>query len=490
VTALPVKVLQFGGGGFLRGFVDWMIDQMNRKGLFGGRVCVVQSTSGKTLDLLESQDHLYTLILRGVERGGVTVQSSTVCSIARGLCAQTDFERVLAEGENPHLRIVVSNTTEAGLVFDGSDKPGDRPPRSFPAKLLGVLRRRYEFFAGDPNKGLLVFPCELVEKNGELLRRILLDLSKQWYPGDDDFLRWVGGANCYFNTLVDRIVSGYPADEAKGIFGELGYEDPLLDIGEIFHFMAIEGPRHHEEEFPLLRAGFNVVWQDDIAPYAKRKVRILNGAHTMMAMPAHLHGLATIKACMDDPLMMAYLHKGVFEEIVPTLDLPEDELMDYARTTLERFMNPYLKHSVLSISLNSVSKWRVRILPTVIDYLNRKGRLPECLTCSLCALVLFYRGRQLSARGMEAIRSSDGAAYQVQDSPDVLQWFFDLWEGSRNKSVVDAHCIMKAVLSHREFWGRDLTELQGFHELTSNILADMVNHGFSQALGRRVQKDG
>lgn len=480
--SLPTKVLQFGTGSFLRAFFDWMIHEMNSRSLFEGKISLVQSTNGNTLDKLQDQDFLYTVILRGIEKGEVKVEKTVVDVIDNAVSASNDFNSFLKEADNPHLRFVVSNTTEAGLVLKTEDAPSDTPPSSFPAKLLLILRRRYEVFSGARDRGLLIFPCELIEDNGKVLRDILVELSKNWYPEDDVFLRWLTEANIYFNTLVDRIVSGFPKGEEDAIFNELGYRDALLNTGELYHFLAIEGPQEFQKELPLISAGFNVKWCDDISPYPLRKVRILNGGHTMMVLAAHLLGHTTVKDCMDDSQVKNFLRKGLFEEVLPTMDLPVTELEDFAEAVIERFSNPYLKHFLLSISLNSVSKWKTRILPTLEDYVERKSSLPQTLSFSLVALVLFYRGEEKTQSGMNGRRACDGQLYPIQDSPDALEWFWDLWQESDVVDVASAQELMKKVLQKADFWGKDLNQIPMFSKTCGEMLFDAMDSGIENVL--------
>lgn len=471
---LPIRALQFGEGNFLRAFVDWMIFEMNRKGLFNGGVTVVQPLEQGMIDAMKEQDYLYTLMLRGVLNGEVRVDKQIVDVIRRGLNVYRDFEDYLKEADNPDLRLIISNTTEAGIVLREEDRPGDKPPVSFPGKLLLLMRRRYECFGGDPEKGFLVLPCELIDRNGDNLKKVLTQLAEMWYPGDSAFANWLTEANVYFNTLVDRIVSGYPREEAEALWQECGYRDNLIDTGEIFHFLVIEGDEKYRKELPFTEAGLEVKWTDDMAPYRTRKVRILNGAHTMTVLAAWLTGLETVKDCMDDELLSAYIRKGIREEVIPTLDLPEEELSSYGEAVLERFSNPYIRHLLLSISLNSVSKFKTRVLPSLLAYRERKGSLPRLLCFSLAALVLFYKGRSKGEASLKAAREVDGREYEIKDSPEVLDFFLSLWNSDE---AGDARALMEKVLARKDFWGRDLTELDGLTELTADFLAAMQTKG-------------
>lgn len=280
LTAMPEKVLQFGEGNFLRAFVDWMIEQMNRKGHFNGRVVVVQPIEQGLVDFLNQQDGLFTLILRGLEKGRIVESKEIISSISRGLNPYTHWHDFLGCAENADLRFVVSNTTEAGIVYNDEAYTPDQAQISFPAKLTAFLYRRYTSFQADPSKGLLIFPCELIDQNGSKLRSIVLRLSEQWQL-PEPFINWVRQHNHFFNTLVDRIVTGYPKDDMENLSRQLGYRDRLVDTGEIFHLWVIEGHKRFQTEFPVADIDLNVIWTDDLKPYRDRKVRVLNGAHTM-----------------------------------------------------------------------------------------------------------------------------------------------------------------------------------------------------------------
>lgn len=471
----PVKVLQFGEGNFLRAFIDWMIFEMNQKDLFNGNVSVIQPLEHGMIDMMKDQDYLYTLYLRGVQNGEVKVKKNIIDVIERGINVYRDFDDYMSEADNPELKVIVSNTTEAGIVLRKEDRPDDKPPVSFPGKLLVLLRRRYEKFNGDADKGLLILPCELIDRNGDNLKKVMAELAADWYPADNAFAQWLTESNIYFNTLVDRIVSGYPRDEAEELWKECGYRDNLVDTGEIFHFLVIEGPEKYQKDLPLVQAGLDVKWTDDMTPYRTRKVRILNGAHTMTVLAAHLYGLETVKNCMDDETLAAYIKKGIYEEIIPTLDLPEEELKSYGNAVLERFSNPYIKHFLLSISLNSVSKFKTRVLPSLLEYVNRKNEVPQLLSFSLAALVLFYKGKKRLEQSLSAVRPLDGKEYEIKDSPEVLDDFLKIWEAAGNSPNCSE--IMKTVLGRTQYWGQDLNEVDGLTEATARYLNDLIRKG-------------
>ena len=409
------KVIQFGEGGFLRGFVDWMLQKMCDNGSFDGSVVVVQPIEQGMCDLLASQNCLYTHVIRGVEG----VDKTLVDVISRCVKPYDDFEAYLALADQPEMRFVVSNTTEAGIVFSDEDKITDAPPKTFPAKVTLLLKRRFEKGLG----GFIFLPCELIDRNGDNLKKAVLSYADHWNLGAD-FKAWVEKENVFCNTLVDRINTGYPKDEDM----QLGYEDKMVNTSEFFHLWVIETDYDIEKELPFSKAGLNViVTPDKLEMYRTRKVRILNGAHTSLVPYALLSGLDTVKSCIDNETMNTHLRKCVFDEIIPTLDLPADELKSYADSVLERFANPYIKHYLSSIALNSVSKFKVRVLPSILEYKKRFGKYPETLTFAFAKLIEFYR------------------TDMTNDDPDVVKFM--------KSATVDE------ILANTKLWGEDLTDM-------------------------------
>lgn len=391
LAELPERVLQFGEGNFLRAFVDWMINAMNSRGLFGGRAIVIQPIERGLVELLNQQDGLYTCILRGVERGQLVERREIITAISRGIDPYRDWHEFLASAALPSLRFVVSNTTEAGIAYVEEPIPRDSCPRSFPAKVTAWLAERFRRLGDRPETGVVFLPCELIDRNGETLRALVLQHAGAWgLP--PEFERWVTDHNRFLNTLVDRIVPGYPREETADLTAQLGYEDPLLTTGEVFHLWVIEGDARLATELPFTQAGLNVVWTTDLTPYRTRKVRILNGAHTMTALAAFLAGLDTVRECVEDSQFGPYMRRAIFEEILPLLPPPEEESRAFAESVMERLANPFIKHLLLSIALNSVSKYRVRVLPSLLEYRSWRGALPANLTLSLAAVLIFYRG--------------------------------------------------------------------------------------------------
>ena len=409
------KIIQFGEGNFLRGFVDYFIDLLNKKGLFDGGVVVVQPRRGGKVQLLNEQGCKYNLFMRGVENGKEKSEHVLVESISRGIDPYENFDEYITLADNPDFRFVVSNTTEAGIAFDESCRFDDKPCLSFPGKLTQLLFRRYQNGLG----GFVFLPCELIDANGDALKSCVLQYAALWGLGGG-FADWVNEKNTFCNTLVDRIVTGFPADEAESLCPG----DKLLDTAEVFHLWVIQG--NYENELPLVGAGLNVIWADDVKPYKKRKVRILNGAHTSMVAGALLCGVETVGECMGDETVFGFLNKCMFSEILPTIGFDNGNEA-FALAVYDRFRNPFIRHRLRSIALNSVSKFSVRVLPTLLEYKQQRGVCPKCLTMSLALLLEFYK----------------------TDTPDDLP---EVTERMKNGSVAQ-------LLSDTSLWQADLSEL-------------------------------
>jgi tagaturonate reductase len=464
----PEKVLQFGEGNFLRCFVDWMFHQLNKKAGFNGSVVVVQPIDKGMVNMLNEQDGLYTIYLRGLKNGKAESIHEVIDVISRGINAYEDFTAYLKTAEQPEIRYVISNTTEAGIAFDENDKSTDTPPHSFPAKLAVWLYHRYKTFKGDVSKGLHIIPCELIEKNADNLKRIILQLATKW-NFEDGFVNWLNSGCTFNNTLVDRIVPGYPRERIGEITNELGYEDKQVVEGEPFHLWVIEAADSLQKELPFPSIGLDVLYVKDITPYRTRKVRILNGAHTALVPVAYLYGIDTVRESVEDPVIGKYLRDTIFEEIIPTLDLPKEELERFANEVLDRFRNPYIKHLLMSISLNSWSKFETRVLPSLLQYKNRKGTIPQHLAFSLAATIAFYKGK----RGEEAIALNDDAA-----AMDLLK---NAWASS-DGSEAAVKKVVSTVLGYEKNWKQDLNKVDGLNEAVTKHLFNIEKHGVKKAI--------
>lgn len=414
-------VIQFGEGGFLRGFADYFFQKLQDKGLFDGSVVIVQPIEKGMCSVLEQQGCEYNLFLRGIDNGQVVDEHTHIDIISRCVNPYENFESYMKLAENPDFRFIVSNTTEAGIEYVDSNQFTDAPARSFPGKLTQLLYKRFRLGL----KGFIILSCELIDHNGEELEKCCLHYADLWGLGEE-FKTWLVQENDFCSTLVDRIVTGFPRDEHEELCRRIGEQDNMMDTAEIFHLWVIQGS--HEDELPLQKAGFHVVWTDNVDPYKKRKVRILNGAHTSMVLGAHLYGLKTVGECLKDEKVSALLRKCIFGEIIPAIGDTEDN-RKFGEAVLERFSNPFIKHMLLSIALNSVSKFRARVLPTILEYRDMFGSCPQGLTFSLAALIAFYR--------------TDDA----NDSQEIMDFM-------KTAPVED-------ILKREDYWGQDLSPLLG-----------------------------
>ena len=394
----PVKVLQFGEGNFLRGFVDYMIDIANEKGTFDGDIVLVKPIEFGTLDRFHAQESQYTVSLRGIVDGKATVQNRIVTSVTDVVAAYEEYEKYSAFAKLDSLRYIVSNTTEAGIVYDENDRLDMCPPVSFPGKLAKFLYERYQHFNGAMDKGLVMLPVELIDDNGIHLKECVLKQADNWNL-EEGFKTWLNEACIFCSTLVDRIITGYPREEDQKLWEEWGYRDELIVTGEPFALWVIECPKDISGEFPLDKAGLPVIYTDNQKPYKQRKVRILNGANTSFCLASYLAGNDIVLQSMEDETVFNFMKKTIFDEVIPTLTLPKQELVDFAEAVIVRFNNPYVKHALLSISLNSVSKWRARCMPSFLGYIEMKKELPKHLTFSLAALMAFYKGTEIRDYG-------------------------------------------------------------------------------------------
>lgn len=469
----PERVLQFGEGNFLRAFVDYFIDMMNEKTGFNSKVVLVQPIAehkGFSLaDVINEQEGLYTLYLRGFENGRKVNDKRIISCVSRCLNVHSDYEQVMACAENPELRFITCNTTEAGIAYDPACKFTDTPPSSYPAKLTQFLYRRFQKFSQEEGKGFIILACELIDDNGKELEKCVLKYARQWELGET-FIQWVTKENIFCSTLVDRIVTGYPRAEADHINQVNGYEDDLIDTGEVFGFWVIEGPESLKKELPFTEAGLPVLITDDHKPYKQRKVRILNGAHTSMVLGAYLAGQDIVRDCMHDDTILDFMNKTIYEEIIPTLSLSEEDCKDFAAAVTERFKNPFIDHALLSISLNSTSKWKARVMPSLEGYVEKFGKLPKCITASFAFYLEFYHlGRELTESGLVAKRSN-GDAYTISDDRSVLEFYYAHKDDSPRE-------LVHAVCTNQDFWGKDLTQLPGFESEVTRILENIEAKG-------------
>ena len=464
----PIKIMQFGEGNFLRAFVDYFFDIANEKADFNGKVVLVQPIAQGLTDLINKQEGLYTLYLRGSEKGEKVDLKRVISSVSRCINPYGDWDKVLDFARSPELEIIVSNTTEAGIVHESESAFDQTPPISFPAKLTRVLYERWK--AGQ--KGIVMLSCELIDNNGKELLRCVNQYIEDWKL-EDAFKTWVNEENIFCSTLVDRIVPGRIRDpqEVARLEEENGYADPLTDVGEIFGVWVIEGPDGLEDRLPFKRAGVNVHVVPDVTPYKKRKVRILNGAHTGFVPGAYLAGFDIVRDCMHNDTIRSFMNKMLYEEVIPTLPLDKDDLIAFAEAVQDRFNNPFVNHELMSITLNSTSKWKARNMPSFLEYIKMEGKLPACLTMSLAAYIAFYSNdiQELNDKGL-ICRRPKGNEYTISDDRWALEFFYAHRED-------DAAALVHAVLSNKQMWDQDLSEIPGVEE---TVLADL----------QKIRKDG
>jgi tagaturonate reductase len=458
---LPERAVQFGTGAFLRGFVEPFLDEANRAGRFNGRLVMVGSTGSGRDRVLGEQDGLYTLSVQGIDGGEPVHDQRVIGCVSRALSARDEWDDVLACARNPELQLVFSNTTEVGIVLDEGDRPDFSPPRSFPGKLTRFLYERARMFHFDLARGVVVLPCELIEDNGDRLREIVLALAIRWKL-DARFAAWIASAVPIPNTLVDRIVPGTPdATALLAAESELGYRDGLLTVAEAYRLFVIQGNEALRARLPFADLP-GVTVTEDVAPYRERKVRMLNGAHTVIVPAAILCGCETVLEAVQHPLIGRFLHGAMMEEIVPTLDAPGSET--YAAAVLDRFANPYVRHALVDISLQQTMKLRVRVVPTIVKYAARVGRAPECLAFGFAAYLLFLReGRGLADDQAEQVRAHWGTA----------------WDNADDGALAD---LVHAVCGDTSLWGTDLSAVPGFADAVAASLVRMRRDGVAAAL--------
>ena len=467
----PVKILQYGEGNFLRAFVDYFVDIANEQDVFHGDIVLVKPIEFGNLDRFYDQDCQYTVSLRGVKDQEVRVENRIVTCVEAAVDAYAEYQRYREYAELDTLRFIVSNTTEAGIVFDATDAFELNPPRTFPGKLTKFLYERYLYFHGDTDKGLIMLPVELIDDNGIQLKKCVLEYVRLWKL-EPNFIEWLNTACVFTSTLVDRIVTGYPREDIEQIWEALGYEDQLLVTAEPFGLWVIESERDISEEFPLTKAGLPVIFTNNQKPYKQRKVRILNGAHTSFVLASYLAGHDFVLDSMQDELILNFMEQTIFDEVIPTLTLPKEELKQFATEVTLRFQNPYVKHALLSISLNSVSKWKARCMPSYQEYRKQHGKFPKHLTFSIAALMAFYTGTEI--RGKALIGHRNGKEYEILDDQDVLEFFAQNSRRSPEEYTT-------AVLSNTGFWGCDLSEKTACEQVTEYLVRIREN-GMREAL--------
>lgn len=450
----PERIIQFGEGNFLRAFVDWIVFNMNNKADFNSSVVIVQPLANGMIDMLNDQDGLYHLNLQGLDKGQPVDSIELIDVVSRCLNPYSQFQDYLKLAENPDMRFVISNTTEAGIAFDESCKLDDAPASSFPGKLTQLLYHRFKTFDGAMDKGLIMLPCELIFHNGTELKKCIEQYIAFWNLGED-FAQWFENACGVYCTLVDRIVPGYPRDTINEILEKVQLEDKMVVKAEIFHLWVIEAPESVAKEFPADKAGLNVLFVPSEKPYHDRKVTLLNGPHTVMSPVAYLSGIDTVSEGLKDDVIAKFVDKVMFEELLETLDLPKAELEKFGADVLDRFKNPFVKHFYTSIMLNSFPKFKTRDLPGLKIYLERQGKLPVGLVLGLAGIITYYKGGK---RGDVEIVPNDDKA--------ITDLLTELW------STGDVAKVAQGVLAADFIWGEDLNLVEG---LTAKIVENLTS---------------
>lgn len=470
----PEKVLQFGEGNFLRAFVNYWFDVSNEKVGWNGKCCLVQPIAPGLAKLINTQEGLYTLYLRGRQNGEKVDAKRVISSVSRCLnpYEKEGYDAMMQVAVSDDLEYIVSNTTEAGIVYDPACQPNDCPPSSFPAKLTQVLLARYN--AKKP--GVVVLSCELIDNNGKELLKCVNQYIEQWGL-DEGFKKWVNEDCTFCSTLVDRIVPGRIRDAAEvaRLEEENGYHDELIDVGEIFGVWNIEGPAWLEDKLPFKAAGLNCPVVPDVTPYKKRKVRILNGAHTGFVLGAYLAGFDIVRDCMHDDVIRNFMNKMLLEEVVPILPLDQEDCKQFAAAVEDRFNNPFVNHELMSISLNSTSKWRARNMPSLLEYVEKNGTLPTCLSMGLAAYIAFYSNdiQGLTDKGLVCKRPA-GNEYTVSDD----RWVLEFYNAHKDD---DIPTLVHAVMTNEQMWGQDLTAVPGFEQRTVENLTKIRTEGAKAA---------
>ncbi|MEH6703619.1 MAG: tagaturonate reductase [Galbibacter orientalis] len=457
----PIKIIQFGEGNFLRAFVDYAIQALNNSANFNAGVAVVQPIDRGLISLLNDQDGLYTLFMKGIYKGEEIQEKELISSIVKGINPYSDYDQYKALAKEEELSFIISNTTEAGISYNETDTPNMQPPSSFPAKLTVLLYERYKHFNGASDKGLTIIPCELINYNADNLKKIILKYCGDWKL-EDGFKDWLLNSNSFHNTLVDRIVPGYPKDEIEDYNQQLSYKDNLIVTAEKFFLWVIEGNDELRAKLPFDKTDLNVLVVKDMQPYRTRKVRILNGAHTVMVPFSLLYGNETVKETIDTNFTGNFVKDTVFNEIIQTLELDKQELETFANEVFDRFRNPFIKHQLSSIALNSVSKFKVRVLPSLLEYQKGNKTLPLHLTYAFACLIRFYKG------------SWNGVSLPVQDDEAIVATFKKAWE------LNDYAETASTILSNASFWDEDLTQIEGLTTAITLALEKIETNGVEQ----------
>ncbi|MEN4761776.1 tagaturonate reductase [Chryseobacterium sp. C39-AII1] len=465
---LPIKIVQFGGGNFMRGFTDYVIDKLNKETDFKGGIVNVQPTPNGSVHKLEEQGNLYTLFTRGIKKGEIHDEKQVISAIQKSINPYANYDEFLALAKEEELEFVFSNTTETGIAFDETETSYEGPHKNFPAKVAVLLHERFKHFYGAEDKGLRIIPCELIENNAFALRDIIIKYAQLWNL-EESFVQWINQFNYFHNTLVDRIVPGYPKDDVESYEDQLDYEDQMMVVSECFLLFVIEEAGNLNERIPFNKINEQILVVDDIQPYRLRKVRILNGGHTLMLAPAVLSGKETVKESIDDAFIGQFLSDSIFNEVNQTLGLDMAELKDFAEEVFDRFRNPFIKHHLASIALYFVSKFKVRILPSLLGYVEINKKLPLNLVFSLASLIRFYQG------------SFGEKSLPINDEEAIVAKFKEIWTNE------DYGKVAELSLSETTFWDTDLTQVEGLKDAVAKALWEIDHNGVETAYHNFIQ---
>ncbi|WP_419214079.1 tagaturonate reductase [Maribacter sp. X9] len=460
-SKLPINVIQFGEGNFLRAFVEYAFQALNKEVNFNAGIAVVQPIEKGMVSILNDQDGLYTLFTKGIKDGKEVEKKELITNIVKGIDPYSNFEEYLDLAKEPELKFIISNTTEAGIAYVASDTFEMTPPNSFPAKLTKFLHERFLHFGGTADKGLTIIPCELINYNSDTLKQIILDYISQWNLSDT-FKTWVLNSCSFHNTLVDRIVPGYPKNEIEAYNKQLDYSDNLIVSAETFFLWVIEGGEDLKEKLPFHKTDLDVKIVKDMQPFRTRKVRILNGAHTAMVPFSILYDNETVKETVDESFTGPFIRSLVFDEIIPTLDMEKEELEEFANAVFDRFRNPFIKHQLSSIALNSISKFKVRVLPSLLEYVKRENKLPVKTVFAFACLLRFYKG------------DWKGESLPLNDDAEVMAEFAEIWKSDQLEKVAEK------ALKNAEYWGEDLTQVDGLTTAMTMALESIEAHGIQE----------
>lgn len=477
-SVMPERIIQFGEGNFLRAFVDWIVYNMDQKTDFNGSVVVVQPIERGMVDWLNGQDCLYHVNLQGRQDGKAVNELTRIDVISRALNPYTQNQAFMALAEQPEIRFVISNTTEAGIAFDPACKFSDAPASSYPGKLTQLLFHRFKTFNGAADKGLIIMPCELIFLNGHHLKDCIykyIELWKDDFGADyEQFKDWFTNYCYVCATLVDRIVPGFPRKDIAQIQQTVSYADNLVVQAEIFHLWVIEKPENMSiedlrKEFPAEKAGLHVLIAESEKPYHERKVTLLNGPHTVLSPVAFLSGVNIVRDACNHPVIGKYIHKVQFDELMQTLNLPMDELKQFASDVLERFNNPFVDHQVTSIMLNSFPKFQTRDLPGLKTYLERKGELPKGLVLGLAAIITYYKGG----------KREDGVEIVPNDDPKIMELLKNLWATNDSRKVAEGVLAAKDLI-----WTEhgDLNQIPGLTDMVTDFLNQIQSKGMLETV--------